>query len=265
MNTRWGSLGGTVLREVDRDATVDGVGTRIARIVFWLPFVGAVVVAVAAVSRPVFLAIVREDGPLEWLQFAAFLAASVFLVLATVRLVRRGDWLAAVLIGLGALGMFGIAGEEISWGQRLLGLETPESLAEINHQNEINLHNITSFPMQRIGNYLQLVLGGAGLLLPWLTRIRKPLVTNRYLRLLSPPLFLSTCFGLLFGYRAIRFLWDREVLTVVKYGEWPEFTFALALAIYGFLLARGLRRDRAGRPAAAGRDRAPAAGSAPAV
>lgn len=265
MSTRWGSLGGTVLREVDRDAAAEGVSTRTANVVFWLPVVGAVVVAAAALSRPVFLALVREDGPIEWLQFAAFLAASLFLALATFRLARRGDWVAAGLIGLGALGMFGIAGEEISWGQRLLGLETPEGLAAVNHQNELNVHNITSFPMQRIGNYLQLVLGGAGLLLPWLTRIRKPVVTNRYLRLLSPPLFVTTGFGLLFGYRAIRFLWDREVLTVVKYGEWPELTFALALAIYGFLLARGLRGGGAAGTVATGGERAPAAGSAPAV
>ena len=129
MSTRLGFLGGVVLREVDRDAAVEGVSTRTARVVFWLPLVGAVVVAAAAVSRPLFLALVREDGPIEWLQFAAFLAASLFLALATFRLARRGDWVAAGLIGLGALGMFGIAGEEISWGQRLLGLETPEGLA----------------------------------------------------------------------------------------------------------------------------------------
>jgi hypothetical protein len=32
--------------------------------------------------------------------------------------------------------------EEISWGQRILGIETPESIAKINHQSELNFHNI---------------------------------------------------------------------------------------------------------------------------
>lgn len=33
-------------------------------------------------------------------------------------------------------------GEEISWGQRILGWETPSSLNEINQQGETNLHNM---------------------------------------------------------------------------------------------------------------------------
>lgn len=37
------------------------------------------------------------------------------------------------------------AGEEASWGQWYFGWETPESFAEINDQNETNLHNISSW------------------------------------------------------------------------------------------------------------------------
>lgn len=232
------------LRAVDRDAAGEHVGPVTARAVFWLPVLGAVAVAAAAANTDLFLAVVREDGPVEWLQFAAFLATSVLLAVACRRLAIRGEIAAAVLIGVGALGMFGIAGEEISWGQRLLGLETPEALAQANHQGELNLHNVTTFPMQRVGNYLQLVLGGAGLILPWLTRVQRPWVTNRLLRLLSPPLFVSTGFGLLFAYRLVRFAWDNQTRTVVKFGEWPELTFALGLAIAAFLLVRSLHGGR---------------------
>ena len=38
--------------------------------------------------------------------------------------------------------LFVAAGEELSWGQRLLGLQTPPALQEINAQDEINLHNL---------------------------------------------------------------------------------------------------------------------------
>ena len=34
-----------------------------------------------------------------------------------------------------------IAGEEISWGQRILHIDTPAEYAAHNHQNELNLHN----------------------------------------------------------------------------------------------------------------------------
>ena len=36
-------------------------------------------------------------------------------------------------------------GEEISWGQRIFHLHTPEILNEINTQKEINIHNLTIF------------------------------------------------------------------------------------------------------------------------
>jgi len=45
------------------------------------------------------------------------------------------------------LGLFFIFcwGEEISWGQRIFGLGTPETLQEINAQKEINIHNFWIF------------------------------------------------------------------------------------------------------------------------
>lgn len=36
-------------------------------------------------------------------------------------------------------------GEEISWGQRLIDLETPQYFIEVNRQNETNIHNIRIF------------------------------------------------------------------------------------------------------------------------
>ncbi len=35
-----------------------------------------------------------------------------------------------------------VAMEEISWGQRIFGIETPETIAEINEQDELNIHNL---------------------------------------------------------------------------------------------------------------------------
>lgn len=42
---------------------------------------------------------------------------------------------------LGALFFFG-AGEEISWGQRIFGVETPEFFRQHNIQHETNIHNL---------------------------------------------------------------------------------------------------------------------------
>jgi len=55
---------------------------------------------------------------------------------------RRGAHGAVVATLLYALIFVFAAGEEISWGQRIVGWGTPEFFAENNYQNETNLHNL---------------------------------------------------------------------------------------------------------------------------
>lgn len=83
--------------------------------------------------------IYKEDGLLE--NFTALLsviAAGIFFYLS-----RKYNQLIQkiFLIAFGAFMLF-FAMEEISWGQRIFGWETPEVLSEVNVQNESNLHNI---------------------------------------------------------------------------------------------------------------------------
>ena len=81
-----------------------------------------------------------EDGPLEWLQFAAYLGA--FLCACVVLWRRRNAGLTKtwfIWLGL-ALICFFVAGEEISWGERVFGIGA-DSLRHINAQGESNLHN----------------------------------------------------------------------------------------------------------------------------
>ncbi len=62
-----------------------------------------------------------------------------------IRLLRSEDRLFFVkklaLLALAFLFFFA-AGEEISWGQRIFHVQTPEPLREVNNQGEITLHNI---------------------------------------------------------------------------------------------------------------------------
>ncbi len=50
---------------------------------------------------------------------------------------------------LAAVFFFGF-GEELSWGQRIFGVETPEPLKLINDQGETNLHNLSGFQLERL-------------------------------------------------------------------------------------------------------------------
>ena len=92
-------------------------------------------------------AITDEDGVFEYLGAAGLLAAGLLFSLAYVRS-RTAENRAVLgrparlfLLALAALFLFG-AGEELSWGQRLLDLETPEGLTDANRQHEINFHNL---------------------------------------------------------------------------------------------------------------------------
>jgi hypothetical protein len=91
--------------------------------------------------------LIREDHPIELLGALGLLAASV----ACVTLWRRvkGDvrWprlRRLSLVVLAAMFFFGF-GEEMSWGERILGFAPPESVGGANRQGEFNVHNLQLF------------------------------------------------------------------------------------------------------------------------
>ena len=86
--------------------------------------------------------LVIEDGFIEWctviVLFSTMLVCGKrFLIL---RRVRPPLFLTVTML-LTLLCLFG-AGEEISWGQRLFGLETPDYLKDKNAQGELGIHNL---------------------------------------------------------------------------------------------------------------------------
>lgn len=101
-----------------------------------------VVLDAAATER-----LAAEDGPIEYLAALGLVVASVAFLLAGLRW-RRDPGVPRLVVvavfGLAAVFLLG-AGEEISWGQRLLGVPTPEAVAAVNAQGELTLHNLTAF------------------------------------------------------------------------------------------------------------------------
>lgn len=91
-----------------------------------------------------------EDGVVESIGAVGFFAASVlfFVLFHKSRFQQRAPYnplkgnVFYMLLGLAFLfvGM-----EEISWGQRIIGFQTPEGLAEVNAQREFNFHNLEIF------------------------------------------------------------------------------------------------------------------------
>lgn len=115
----------------------------------WAKLVGAGALVALPFALVVLLpdgttrALVSEDSIVEWVGALAWLAASGLFAAKLVAQRRFGTRAIVgtiALVGL-ALMCFVAAGEEISWGQRLLGYDTPEAIARDNLQSEMNLHN----------------------------------------------------------------------------------------------------------------------------
>ena len=86
--------------------------------------------------------IILEDSWVENLTAVVFLLAGVVLFVAS--LINRRIFPRCVYV-LGGMMMLFFAGEEISWGQRIIGFETPDFLVDLNYQSEFNIHNIRVF------------------------------------------------------------------------------------------------------------------------
>ena len=85
---------------------------------------------------------IQEDGVAEWLTVAGLLLGSIVCFYRLGKLMKtRSKWFLFVTFGLG-LFLFFAAGEEISWGQRIFGISTPEYFQQHNAQQETNLHNL---------------------------------------------------------------------------------------------------------------------------
>jgi len=112
----------------------------------------------------------REDGFLEWLTVLAFLVGLIMNVYRS-RILKpfRERKFIFMLWFFVFLFFFGIA-EEISWGQRIIGFETPAFFHKYNTQGEFSFHNLRfgGFKINRyiFGTFLGILIGIYFLIIP---------------------------------------------------------------------------------------------------
>lgn len=158
--------------------------------------------AVALSSPPLFERWMQEDAWVEWSTFFAYVMAG--LGCARLALGRDGGRARWTRLGWLLLGGFcwAVAGEEISWGQRLFAFKPPDLFLEKNFQQELNLHNLLKNKslagLKLDSRYLvALIAASFGLLAPALVA----LLGGRLARAkalfgeLFPPLLLGPYFG----------------------------------------------------------------------
>jgi hypothetical protein len=188
--------------------------------------VGALSVYLQVYRNSLLNWICHEDGLLEYSQALLFLAAAVLFASAAVPNGRAGVF----LWGLALINLFA-AGEEISWGQRLFGIETPGWLDQVNVQHELSLHNIEG--LQGNHRWLGLLfLFGICFLLPLCDALFAP--CTRLFRRLRIPIFPLWAVGIFV--MAVLFMAISRWVTgtvVINMDEMGEFYVATAFFVWG--------------------------------
>ena len=129
-------------------------------------------------------------GFLELTQFFLAAGASVLCFLALgFRVVKASRllWYALLFFALAALY---IAGEEHSWGQHFFNWNTPSYWADINRQQETNLHNTSAWFNQRPKLLFDIAMFIGGLVIP-LIQLRTGPFQRPLLALLTPSLVIA--------------------------------------------------------------------------
>ncbi|MDD1625860.1 MAG: hypothetical protein LUQ26_00040 [Methylococcaceae bacterium] len=138
-----------------------------------------------------------EDLYGEWAQTYGFLTTFVFSTLITLNKNHPQRWFFVLL----ATASFYVFMEEISWGQRIIGFDTPHFFHQNSYQDEANLHNLLTGPVDSWSKTLLTYLVATGLvaygvLFPLALQIKfKPAIWLSRLRVAaSSPLALIPAF-----------------------------------------------------------------------
>ncbi len=188
----------------------------------------------------------KEDGIVEYATAGALAVGALASVLAGRLLRGMGHrnlglfhYVAAIAFAVGAF-------EEISWGQRIFGWETPGAISDVNRQDETTLHNISwlETPVYTAVAWMSIAaLAGAA--------VRVVLHLGRRVTTADVILPAAVTVPLL----AINLLWTsdalRDVLHALPYradgSEYADFALALAVGLFGFgawRRAAALRREQ---------------------
>lgn len=167
-----------------------------------------------------YLELVKEDRVFEWTQFWVLLLGSVAAWCIAWKLPTKHIWWRAFFIVAG-LGFFLIAGDEISWGQRLLGLEVTESVKQLNRQGELSIHNLYIFEWAMLYVFFLISLVGST---GWLLRFNSSTRIQR-LAIVFPE-------RLLLGYFSLPLIFYFVQIYKIPHGLWHAWSEPIELFLY---------------------------------
>lgn len=183
--------------------------------------------------------IIREDSILEYIQFFLYILSGTFTIKIVKRLVElKESKFKIIAFSLLAILFFFIAFEEISWGQRILNIETPESIASNNAQGELTVHNLAALQLKM--HFAYIAIGVYGISSRFLL---KKILPKQYLklRIFTPDYFLFPYFffAIVFWYFASYQVSSLSFMAgkIVPVWRWQElFEMYVAMAFFFYVI-----------------------------
>jgi hypothetical protein len=180
---------------------------------FWgitlFPLLVLLLIGVIKLKPYWYMVLNREDGLVEWATALVYLVGAGFAISLVLNFGRRKEKIYALLYAGLAAGMIFVAMEEISWGQRVFGVDTPDFVEDVNLQGEITFHNVEGFPLHKA--YIAVGVYGA-----FSRMIAAPILGKHYphlVNLLTPPRALFLYFfipAVLYAY--YEWIWHTELV-----------------------------------------------------
>lgn len=122
-----------------------------------------------------------EDGPVEWGTSLVYFLASLVALSIEIKFCKDKSTTYGILYWILAVGLFLISMEEISWGQRIFSIQTPQYFKEHNDQGELTLHNLLVIYIIHIVYIIVSFYGDfAKRILPKIIKITKKEVVNLF-------------------------------------------------------------------------------------
>lgn len=183
--------------------------------------------------------IAKEDNLIENYQAVFLFLSSVFSFLISFKYFPKQKILWSIFLIL-ALGLLFTAGDEISWGQRIFGVASPEYFLKTNAQNEVTIHNHrsihgeTPYAFAAVGAYGAFAFLFAKVFSGFLKKHKKFLV-------LIPGWFLFPYFFAGFFYNFYTKLGDH---TIGNYSEPTELMLYLGVFFYLLVLFESLKSPK---------------------
>lgn len=151
----------------------------------------------------------------------------------------RARRLLLIVVLVAAVACFYIAGEEHSWGQHFFNWQTPDYWADLNRQQETNLHNVTDLFDKKPRLLLELGTLIGGLLIPLAAQFNPWIRRNRWSLFLPASAMFPVALGALL-FKSFHFIEKHFAITMPldRPAEATESFLYLFILFYLIILAR---------------------------